>query len=239
MICCNFASKIKLSTKYKNGVILQVAGGISRERKVAKTAGTLPKTTNDAQLRRFLLNNLQKVIEHFQKMYGHQTTGAGQESSVAIETRYEAVIRELERITREYGAIVFTSDLDINPVRGDDTETTTYKEQYSDLLREKKILQQQLRIGLLKQLLQQQLKVEEAQEAISWSTNPAYICATRYDNDDGEQENSNELTLKRRQEVLNSLCESALSDEEIRAYVAMCIVEKTKTLSVKNSYNHT
>ena len=193
---------------------------------MAEIAGNLSEIDNYAQLQQFLLKNLPDVIAYFRKSAIPKITDEQQKFWTI-----DALDRELRRIQQEYGALLLADDLDIKPVRGDATETTTYKEEYSKLLEQKRVLQQQFKVKLLNQLLQQKFKVDEAKEAVGFSP---CSWANGYEKDDDEDETkrSNEKLLGERKKVLDNLCKEALADEEIRAYVTMRVAEEIKKQSM-------
>lgn len=186
------------------------------------------KTTNDAQLQEFLLANLQSVIKHFLPSWTPSKLEKGQEFWTKILDDYDALCWALKSIEQAYRARSYIDNTDIKPVNGDNPENREDKNNYYNNLRKKQELEPQVRVVLLKQLFLQQLNVDEAQEALAWSEDPAYASVNVYDNDKEDPTEDLKVLLANRQRVLKELCQKALANPEIRAYVAMCVAEQIK-----------
>ncbi len=211
-------------TKCNSGAIL-LATIVLRGIKVAEAKS---QTNNDAQLQEFLLANLQSVIKHFLPSWTPSESEKGQESWTKILDDYEALCWALKSIEQAYRARSYIDNTDIKPVNGDNPENREDKNNYYNNLRKKQELEPQVRVILLEQLFLQQLSVDEVQDALAWAENPAYASVNVYDNDKEDPTEDLKVLLANRQRVLEELCQKALANPEIRAYVAMCVAEQIK-----------
>ncbi len=202
---------------------------------------------NDALLQRCLLDNMDKVLAYFKQSVGMQKTNSQQIQDISkrvseLTTQIDDLKQKMENTEQKYREFVYDNENDnINALRGDNGLVVYYKEKYNNLFREIQVLQKQLaeqnellapiqRFELLTQILDAQVKADEAQIAINWQQTAAYDAINRYDNDK-EDDDSNvnyESMLRDYRARLDNLCAKALTDKEIRTYLNILIAEQHK-----------